>query len=277
MVDLFQKVVVVTGCSGGIGSSVCNQLFVYNATIAGICRNADLLSNIIFKECRRDNVFFNADVGKYDSCVKIVNEIHERFKRIDVLINCAGSILPGNFENLNEDEIESLIKNNIHSVIYPVKAVLPIMIKQGSGKIITIGSLGGIIPMPYEAIYSMTKFAVRGFSLSLVKELKDRGIEISLISSGPTKTRMLDKESSDNNSTISFIQKPLHPNKIAKTVISLIEKPKFEVVLPKSMATLSLIVNLFPKLFYKVFSSIEKIGRKRMKLYRDKYLGLNIN
>ena len=193
------------------------------------------------------------------------------------IINCAGSILPGNFEHLNEDEIESLIKNNIHSVIYPVKAALPIMIKQGTGKIITIGSLGGIIPMPYEAIYSMTKFAVRGFSLSLVKELKDRGIDISLISPGSTKTRMLDRESLDNNSTISFIQRPLHPNKIAKTVISLIEKPKFEVVLPRFSATLSLFVNLFPKLFYKVFSSVEKIGRQRMKLYRDSYSGITIN
>ena len=277
MVDLSQKVVVVTGCSGGIGSSICNQLFVFNATIAGICRNADLVSNIIFKECKRDNVFFTADVSKYDSCIKIINEIYERFKRIDILINCAGSILPRNLENLNEDEIESLIKNNIHSVIYPVKAALPIMIKLGSGKIITIGSLGGIIPMPYEAIYSMTKFAVRGFSLSLVKELKDRGIDISLISPGSTKTRMLDRESLDNNSTISFIQKPLHPNKIAKTVISLIEKPKFEVVLPRSSVTLSLLVNLFPKLFYKVFSSAEKIGKKRMKLYRDNYLGITIN
>jgi short-subunit dehydrogenase len=277
MVDLSQKVVVVTGCSGGIGSSVCNQLFVFNATIVGICRNADLLSNIIFKEYKQDNVFFMADVSKYDSCVKIINEIYERFKRIDILINCAGSILPGNFEHLNEDEIESLIKNNIHSVIYPVKAALPIMIKQGTGKIITIGSLGGIIPMPYEAIYSMTKFAVRGFSLSLVKELKDRGIDISLISPGSTKTRMLDRESLDNNSTISFIQRPLHPNKIAKTVISLIEKQKFEVVLPRFSATLSLFVNLFPKLFYKVFSSVEKIGRQRMKLYRDSYSGITIN
>ncbi len=268
MNNLTGNTVIVTGCTGGVGKAVCKLLAARGAIIIGISRKNDDLLEEELKKVNPENSFLPVDLSIYNLCEKAIKIIHNRYQKIDILINCAGSIIPGQFEKLNAEEIDSIIKNNLYSVVYSVKAILPYMFQQHSGKIIVIGSLGGIIPIPYEAIYSSVKFAVRGFSLSLAEELKETGVKLSLISPGSIKTKMLDIEAMDEESAISFVQKPMKADKIAWEVLSVICKPKTEIILPKSSALTSLIVNQFSLLFSLLYPILDWVGKRRQRKYQ---------
>jgi short-subunit dehydrogenase len=163
----------------------------------------------VLQEVRRtspQSISVTGDFCSLHAWDELVEAVEKKFQRIDVLVNCIGAIVPGTLETVSEEDIQRVISTNIISVVNGVKAVLPIMRRQGKGQIINVGSLGGILPMPFETLYSATKFAVRGLSLSLSEELKGTGIAVSLISPGPVRTKMLDLEATDDFSTITFVE-----------------------------------------------------------------------
>jgi len=267
MENIRNKNIVVTGCTGGIGSSVCRLLKINGAKIIGISRGIQPSAEII----NLSDLFVSHNLEVPLPAGKI-NEVVTESGKIDCLIHTAGLLIPSQLIDLSESEIISLINANLLSTIHIIKAVLPVMKQQGSGQIIVVGSLGGIIPMPYESVYAAAKFGVRGLCLSLVEELKKDGIKISLVSAGPVKTQMLDKESADENSVVTFIAKPLSPECIANAIVKLILHPKTEVILPGYSRIISILLNYLPGLFYKIFTLIKPVGRRRLNQYRSEYL-----
>ena len=261
MKNLSDKVAIVTGCTGGIGNAVCKSLASNRVKVIGISRNYNKNVDGFLQE------YISADLGNFNS-ISNISTILKKYNHIDYLINCSGSLTPGTLNLLSNTEIESNVNSNLFAVINSIKLILPVMETQMHGQIIIVGSLGGLIPMPYEAIYSSTKFAVRGLCLSLNKELKKYNIDISLISPGPVKTSMLDSEALDENSTISFFNNPIEPSIVANEVINLINKPKPEVILPKTIGRISLFMNSFPKLYEIIFPAVMNIGARKLKKYR---------
>ena len=116
----------------------------------------------------------------------------EAFGRIDVLVNNAGYSLLGNFEELSTAEIEGLISTNLYGVIYVMRAVLPVMRKQRSGRIINISSLAGVIGFKHCGAYSAAKFAVEGLSISVAQEVEQFGIKVMVVAPGFFRTDLLD-------------------------------------------------------------------------------------
>lgn len=267
MNSLKNKNIIITGFTGGIGSAICKLVKENGAKTFGICRN----SRPDEVDYKITDYYLNHDLSN-PLPVETIKAIISKFKRIDYLIHSAGILIPTEFSELKESEIQSVINANLLSTIHIIKAVLPVMKLQGGGHIIIIGSLGGIIPMPYEAVYAAAKFGVRGLCLSLVEELKAAGIKISLISPGSVKTQMLDTESSNKNSIISFIQKPFSPEYIAEEILKVIHHPKTEVIIPKFSSALSILFNYSPALFYKVFALMRQLGKRRLSQYASKYL-----
>jgi short-subunit dehydrogenase len=259
------KLVVVTGCTGGIGLAVCEKLFNEGALVIGINKNKTKITTSVHQQ-------FSIDFDSSSELNKTFEIINNRYGIPDYIIHCAGSLIPGLFKDLSHEEIISVIDSNLISLINVLRTILPLMEARGKGDIIVVGSLGGIVPMPYSAIYSSLKFAVRGFCLSLYEEMKQKGINISHIAPGPVETSMLNKESMYDNSAISFIQKPLKPEAVAAGVLFLMKKPKPEMILPEYGWMGASFFNLFPRLFLKSFRLLEKRGVRRMKLYREKHL-----
>ena len=143
------------------------------------------------------------------------------------------------------------------------------MLAQKHGRIINVGSLGGIVPMPFETLYSAAKFAVRGFTLSLQEELRGTGVSVSLISVGSVRTNMLDAEARDDHSTISFVNRPLDPLRVATAVWSNILKPKREVILPAVTGRLSFLLNMFSGLRSLAWPVLNFVGRRNLTRYRS--------
>jgi len=130
------------------------------------------------------------DVTSDESVESAVNEVIRLDGRIDLLVNNAGfGVAPAGAEESSLDQARSIFETNFFGLIRMTRAVVPHMRRQGSGRIINIGSVLGFLPMPYGALYAATKHAVEGYSESLDHELRTRGIRVSVIEPAYTKTR----------------------------------------------------------------------------------------
>lgn len=270
MKDLNNKVIVVAGGTGGIGSATCRLLAAQGAIIIVVNRKNGRFEGLMseLEAVSPNSLSIETDLCSPGAWNELIDKVLLKFHRIDVLVNCIGTIVPGTLERLQERDIQNMIQSNFVNTVNGAKAVIPVMRRQGYGHIINVGSLGGIVPMPFEAVYSATKFAVRGLSLSLSEELKDLGLFVSVISCGPVRTKMLDLEAQDERSTTAFVLKPLEPAKVAKAILKLIKRPQREVVLPKMTGKLAILFSLFPGCGGGLFPFVNIIGRKRQKIYR---------
>src|SRR5207248_4598988 len=129
------------------------------------------------------------DVTSDASVDAVVREVIRREGRIDLLVNNAGfSTAPAGAEESSIEQARSIFDTNFFGMLRMTRAVVPHMRQQGGGRIVNIGSVLGFLPMPYGALYAATKHAVEGYSESLDHELRTRGIRVSVIEPGYTKT-----------------------------------------------------------------------------------------
>jgi NAD(P)-dependent dehydrogenase (short-subunit alcohol dehydrogenase family) len=176
------RVALVTGASSGIGEAAARELVGAGFTVYGTSRKAAA------GEKRGEVVFLPLDVTDDDSVAAAVREVVERSGRIDVLVNNAGLGVAGAAEESSIDQARELFDTNLFGSIRMTRAVLPQMREQGSGRIINISSVLGLIPAPFAALYAATKHAVEGYSESLDHEVREFGIRVLLVEPGYTRT-----------------------------------------------------------------------------------------
>jgi len=185
-----RQVALITGCSSGIGYETSLALARSGfCTYAGVrnTKNSDILEKKIAKE-KLDLNILQLDVNDKSSIDNAINRIKTEEKRIDVLINNAGYGLVGFFEELGLDEIRKQFETNFFGVLNVTKKVIPIMREQNSGTIINLSSGAGQVGFPGISAYVSTKFAIEGFSESLMYELFPFGIRVIIIEPGVIKT-----------------------------------------------------------------------------------------
>jgi len=184
------QVALITGCSSGIGYETALMLARNGFHTFATMRNtkkSDSLEEIIKKE-RLDLNIRELDVNDDTSIENTINCIKKEANRIDVLINNAGYGLVGFFEDLTLDEIRNQFETNFFGVLNITKKIIPIMRLQKSGTIINVSSGAGQVGFPGISAYVSTKFAIEGFSESLMYELLPYGIKVVIIEPGVIKT-----------------------------------------------------------------------------------------
>jgi NAD(P)-dependent dehydrogenase (short-subunit alcohol dehydrogenase family) len=176
------RVALVTGASSGIGEATAERLAQAGYKVYGTSRRGGQAGQRPFE-------MLSLDVTRDESVEAVVREVIRREGRIDLLVNNAGfSVAPGGAEESSIEQAKSVFDTNFFGIVRMTRAVLPHMRQQGSGRIINMGSVLGILPMPYGALYSATKHALEGYSESLDHELRTRGIRVSIIEPAYTKT-----------------------------------------------------------------------------------------
>jgi uncharacterized protein len=269
--QLLNKVILVTGASGGIGSAIVNKLAKYEAKVCAFYHQ-----NITANYYDKNICWFQVDITKTEEMDKLLTFILHKYGKIDVLINCAGLLEPGEFSSLDANQISKMIELNLTSTIILTQKAISIMKYQRSGHIINIGSLGGIVPMPYSAVYSATKFALRGFSFSVAEELKGTGVNLSLITPGSVVTKMLDYEAQADNSSLSFVSKPISPVKVADAVLKVIHKPRVELIIPRSQSLGSKLLVFSPKVFSIAYKLLHRLGLSGKQKYLNRYCNFTL-
>lgn len=184
------KVVLVTGCSSGIGLATVVELAKNNykvyATMRDLSRKEKLVE--VAKQSGGTLEILQLDVTDDNSVKKTVKEIISKEGRIDVLINNAAYGLRGTVENVTIDEIKQQFDTNVFGIIRVCQEVLPYMREQNSGHIINISSVAAVRSLPYSGIYSATKTAIEAISESMATELSLFGIKVTVIEPGPVST-----------------------------------------------------------------------------------------
>ncbi len=187
------KVVVITGCSSGIGFVTAVEFSKNDFTVFPTMRNLSK-KNELEEELDNSEDILQLDVTDYASIDNTISQIKNKFGRIDILVNNAGYALFGSFEDTSIDEFKQQMETNFFGTVRLMKKVIPIMKKNNSGKIINISSIAGMSGFPFMPSYVSSSFALEGLTESLRYELKKFNIQLSLIEIGGVRTKFLDNK-----------------------------------------------------------------------------------
>lgn len=179
------KVILITGASSGIGKACAEHLASRGYRVFGTCRdtaNSKRLSGSV--------EMLSMNVDEDDSVSQAVGILLEKAGRLDGVVNNAGFALMGSVEDTSIEEAKAQMETNFFGVFRVCRAALPIMRKQGSGHIINISSLAGVLGLPFSGLYSASKFALEGMTESLRLELRPFGVRVVLIEPGDFSTQL---------------------------------------------------------------------------------------
>ncbi|MFS2036312.1 oxidoreductase [Polaromonas sp. CT11-55] len=178
------KIALVTGASSGIGEATALRLVKAGYKVYGTSRRGAQAGQA------KPFEMLALDVTQDESAEAAVRTLIAREGRIDLLVNNAGfGVAPAGAEESSIAQAQAIFDTNFFGLVRMTRAVLPHMRRQGSGRIINMGSVFGFLPMPYMALYAATKHAVEGYSESLDHELRTRGIRVSVIEPANTNTQ----------------------------------------------------------------------------------------
>ncbi|MEY2451451.1 MAG: hypothetical protein QOD92_1025 [Acidimicrobiaceae bacterium] len=185
--------VLITGCNSGFGLHASLTFARQGHDVFATVRNLDRAAPLRDAAKAEDLELhvLRLDVRDADSVDGAVAEVVERAGRIDVCVNNAGLELRGPIEQCSDDEMLVQFDTNVFGLVRVVRAVLPVMRAQGSGVIVNVGSLAGLVARPYGGLYSATKHAVEAISEALHFECAPFGIRVAVLEPGQFETELL--------------------------------------------------------------------------------------
>jgi NADP-dependent 3-hydroxy acid dehydrogenase YdfG len=228
MLNVENKVVIITGASSGIGEATAKLLAKNGAKVVLGARRIDRLETIA-KEIHAEGgiaEYQALDVTQRSQLAEIVQFAKDKFDRVDVIFNNAGVMPLSLVKDLKVEEWDKMIDVNIHGVLNGIAAVLPIMEAQGGGQIINNASIAAHTVGPTSAVYSATKHAVWAISDGLRQESKN--IRVTIISPGVTETELgSDITDEASQGFLKQLRKTaLSSDAIAKAVLYAVSQPE---------------------------------------------------
>lgn len=227
MTAITDKTILITGASSGIGEGTARVLGAAGATLVLGARRTDRL-DALAADIRAGGgtaVVRPLDVTSREDMAAFAAFAHERFGRIDVLVNNAGIMPLSPIASLRVEEWDRMIDVNIRGVLYGIAAVLPIMNGQGFGQIINIASIGALAVSPTAAVYCATKYAVRAISDGLRQE-NDR-LRVTCVCPGVVESELAhtitDPEAEELMRTYRSVS--IKPDAIGRAILHAIEQP----------------------------------------------------
>ncbi len=199
------KVVLITGCSTGIGRDLAIRLSQSGYCVVATARKAETLEDLPAA------LKLSLDVTRPDSVNQAVTQTIETFGRVDVLVNNAGYALRGALEEILVEQVQGMFDVNVFGVLRMIRAVAPQMRKQQAGHIINISSIAGKLSTPANGTYSATKFALEALSDALRIELAPFGIHVVVVEPGAIKTRFDDTAQTHAQEILSNSTSPYGP------------------------------------------------------------------
>ncbi|MGD0638269.1 MAG: SDR family NAD(P)-dependent oxidoreductase [Nitrososphaerales archaeon] len=181
------RVALVTGASSGFGRAIATLLGKNGFRVFGTSRKPE-------GEATEGFQLLALDVTSDESVRACIRSILDQAGRLDLVVNNAGFVLSGAIEETSIEEAKSQFETNFFGVLRVTREVLPIMRGQRGGQIIVMGSVGGLLPGPFEGMYISTKHALEGYTETLRLEVKGFGIRVSIVEPGFFKTGLFKSE-----------------------------------------------------------------------------------
>lgn len=212
------KVAVVTGAAGGIGSAICQRLAEEGAAVM-VCDVNAQGAEATAASIRADGGSaraFASDIATFEGCRAIVADVLATEGRIDVLCNNAGINRRGNLLALTEDDWRLSFAVNLDAMFHLCRAALPAMIEAGGGAIVNTASQWGLHPAPNHIAYNVTKAAVASFTQNLARDYAPQKIRVNAVCPGEIHTPMLEAGVKRSGRTIADLDRLVPFGRIGK-------------------------------------------------------------
>jgi len=186
-----QKIAVVTGGFGGIGTAICRRLMAEGATVIATCHPSDAGNTGAWIEQQGGNIDAVAgDVSAAEDAARMMQQIVDRYGRVDIVVNCAGITRDATMKKMSAEQWDAVIDTNLSSMFYVTRPVWNGMLERGFGRVVNIASVNGQRGQFGQANYSAAKAGVHGFSMALAYEGATRGVTANTVSPGYVETAM---------------------------------------------------------------------------------------
>jgi NAD(P)-dependent dehydrogenase (short-subunit alcohol dehydrogenase family) len=250
-----KQVALVTGASSGIGQATAELLAARGFTVFGTSRAPSQVA--------RSYRWLPLDVRSDASVEAAVQSLLEQAGRIDVLVNNAGYAQVGAIEESSIADVQAQFDTNLLGVLRVIKAVLPVMRQQGSGRIINVSSIVGQVAPPYMGVYATSKFALEGLSEALREEVRPFGVDVSLVEPTFVKTNIVSQRPTNpiaaytprRQATMQAIstnvEKGIEPRAVAQVILrAATTRPRLRYLVGRDVKVLMLFKRLLPQFLF---------------------------
>ena len=221
-----RRTVLITGATSGIGKACATRYAMLNDRVIICGRRKDRLDELaadLKKTCQAEVLSLSFDIRQRKAVETAVNGLPETWKHLDILVNNAGLASGLDlFQEGNPDDWEEMIDTNIKGLLYISRLIAPLMIGNGKGHIVNIGSIAGKEVYPKGNVYCATKFAVDALTRAMRIDLLAHGIKVSQVCPGATETEFSEVRFKGDRETAAQVYKgyiPLTAGDIAEAVI----------------------------------------------------------
>src|ERR1700693_69372 len=257
--ELAGQVVVVTGASMGIGEAITLAFAREGASVVMLSREAARAESARARVGLIERtIALSCDVRNSEEIDRVLALTLHHFKRVDVWINNAGHGLIDSVAEVETQACHELFETNFFGALSAMQAVIPVMRQQGGGTIINISSVAGHIPVPFNASYSATKFALNAIGKAAGVELKRDGIHVLTVCPGYVRTAF--SENAVRGSEVKKVRpgsvRGISAERVARATLRGYLKRKREVIVPWTMHV--------PVKLYQLFPSLVEWGMGRM-------------
>ncbi len=267
------KTVLVTGCASGIGLSLADRLFRDGHRVMATDINAEALEAVAAERgwSRSKAVLLKThDVRDCASWEHCVDALIEHWGQLDILMNIAGILVPGYTHEVDQGHVDKHRDINVKGVMVGTSVASAAMVRQGFGHIISMASLAGVTPVPGLAVYSGSKHAVRGFTLSAALDLAEHGVDVSVVCPDAVDTPMLDLQRDYEEAVLAFSGS--RPLSVDDVVVAIVEEVMVEKTLEKLLAPkytgrtkLARVVSVLPEVGARLGPVMRAVGRRQYK------------
>ena len=255
------KVALVTGGAGGIGQAVARALGAEGVRVVLAGRDEAALRAVVLPGGVA--MILPLDVRDAAAWERAIAEVVGNLGRIDVLVHNAGVLEVGPLEAQPPERLRAIVDTNLTGALLGTRAALPAL-RASRGAVVHVASLGGLVPMPFEAAYGATKAGLRHLAFSLRAELAGTGVTVSVVTPSSVDTAQLSQELRHDQASLSFADPPLHPDAVGRAVLVAILGGAPEVLVPAGGGLLARIAAAFPRLMLWILPFLRRAGARRM-------------
>jgi NAD(P)-dependent dehydrogenase (short-subunit alcohol dehydrogenase family) len=265
--DFTDKVMLVTGGAGGIGSAMCRRFASAGARCVVVDIDAARARKVADELRGAGHTGIGCDLMDRAQMEALFDQVAADYGRLDVLVNNVGMTSAERFDVRSVESIEREIGLNLTSPLIATRIAIPLLQASRDARVVTTVSLGGIFPLGETPIYTASKFGLRGAMLAIGLDLRNKGILAGSVLPSATDTRMLRQEAVDGGNSMQFQDPPQQPADVVAAVVSLLDKPRLEAYPRPGESRLVRLAMLAPNLLPRVFPPFRKRGERGMARY----------
>lgn len=219
------KIAAITGAASGIGLATTEAIIAAGGTVVMIDRDEAALSAACGRLGERA-IALPLDLLKPEDCAGLLDGILSKAGQLDIFHANAGTYIGGDLADADLDAIDRMLNLNVNVVIKNVRTVMPHMIERGTGDIIVTSSVAGHAPVPWEPVYSPSKWAMHCFVQTMRRQLLKNGIRVGSVSPGPVSSALLKDWPAENLRKAKEAGALIEPRDVAEAVLFMLTRPR---------------------------------------------------